>query len=65
MHRGAYNEDVALQPRPAREFASKLFIPKKHDTDLFQIIQSVKMALFKNASEFQDVSVREFQFDEN
>ena len=43
MHRGAYNEDVALQPRPAREFASKLFIPKKHDTDLFQIIQSVKM----------------------
>ena len=26
MHRGAYNEDVALQPRPVREFASKLFV---------------------------------------
>ena len=28
MRRGAYNEDVALQPRPAREFASKLFVRK-------------------------------------
>ncbi len=44
---GAYNEDVALQPRPAREFASKLFIPAKHDTDLFQIIQNVKMAFIQ------------------
>ena len=26
MRRGAYNEDVALQPRPAREFASKLYM---------------------------------------
>ncbi len=26
MHRGAYNEDVATQSRPAREFASKLFV---------------------------------------
>ena len=26
MRRGAYNEDVALQPRPAREFACKLFV---------------------------------------
>ena len=26
MRRGAYNEDVALQPRPAQEFASKLFV---------------------------------------
>ena len=25
MRKGAYNEDVALQPRPAREFANKLF----------------------------------------
>ena len=28
MRRGADNEDVALQPRPAREFASKLFVLK-------------------------------------
>ena len=26
MRRGAYKEEVALQPRPAREFASKLFV---------------------------------------
>ena len=41
-----------------------LFLTSKHGTDLFQIIHSVKKALFKNVSEFQDVSVREFQFDE-
>ena len=26
MRRGAHNEDVALQPHPAQEFACKLFI---------------------------------------
>ena len=29
MRRDAYNEDVALQPRPAREFACKLFVLAK------------------------------------
>ena len=41
------------------------FLTSKHGTDLFQIIQSVKIAFIQNASEFQDVSVKEFQFDEN
>ena len=31
----------------------------------FESFEVSKWRLFKNASEFQDVSVREFQFDEN
>ncbi len=31
MRRSAYKEDVAMQPRPAREFASKLFIYRRRE----------------------------------
>ena len=31
----------------------------------FESFEVSKLRLIKNASEFQDVSVREFQFDEN
>lgn len=33
----------------------------KQGADLFQIIQSVHLAFVQNASEFQDISVEEFQ----
>ena len=43
MRRGVYKEDVALQPRPAREFASKLFVPFKHAKNVGEnVVKKIK-----------------------